>query len=125
MMLSGRGTPLGFLLQTLATLMIWSGASAAQDHIIETETGPLKVEAIAKGLDHPWGLSLLPDGRMLVTERPGRLRIVAQDGTLSEPLQGLPEIAARGQGGLLDVTLDPELPRLGTGQVARWQTAAP
>jgi glucose/arabinose dehydrogenase len=108
MMLSGRGTPLGFLLQTLATLMIWSGASAAQDHIIETETGPLKVEAIAKGLDHPWGLSFLPDGRMLVTERPGRLRIVAQDGTLSEPLQGLPEISARGQGGLLGVTLDPD-----------------
>lgn len=108
MMLIARGTSLGLLLQGLATLTMWSGVSAAQDRIIETETGPLKVEAIAQGLDHPWGLSFLPDGRMLVTERPGRLRIVAQDGTLSEPLQGLPEIAAVGQGGLLDVALDPD-----------------
>jgi glucose/arabinose dehydrogenase len=108
MLLSEHGTPLGLLLLTLAALTMRSGASAAQDRIIETETGPLKVEAIAQGLDHPWGLSFLPDGRMLVTERPGRLRIVAQDGTLSEPLQGLPEIAASGQGGLLDVTLDPD-----------------
>ena len=96
------------LLQGVATLTIWSGASAAQDRIIETETGPLKMETIANGLDHPWGLSFLPDGRMLVTERPGRLRIVAPDGTLSEPLQGLPEISAIGQGGLLDVALDPD-----------------
>lgn len=108
MMLFGRGTPLGLLLQSLAALTIWSGTALAQDRTIETETGPLKVEVIAKGLDHPWGLTFLPDGRMLVTERPGRLRIVAQDGTLSEPLRGLPEIAARGQGGLLDVTLDPD-----------------
>ncbi len=108
MMPIGRKTPLGLLLQGVATLTIWSGASAAQDRIIETETGPLKMETIANGLDHPWGLSFLPDGRMLVTERPGRLRIVAPDGTLSEPLQGLPEISAIGQGGLLDVALDPD-----------------
>ena len=90
MMLFGRGTPLGLLLQSIAALTIWSGTAVAQDRTIETETGALKVEVIAKGLDHPWGLTFLPDGRMLVTERPGRLRIVAQDGTLSEPLQGLP-----------------------------------
>ncbi len=107
-MLFGRGTPLGLLLQSVAALTIWSGTAVAQDRTVETETGPLKVEVIAKGLDHPWGLTFLPDGRMLVTERPGRLRIVALDGTLSEPLRGLPEIAASGQGGLLDVTLDPD-----------------
>ncbi len=66
-----------------------------------------KVETVATGLDHPWAMAWLPDGRMLVTERPGRLRIVAEDGTLSAPLAGLPRVDARGQGGLLDVALSP------------------
>jgi glucose/arabinose dehydrogenase len=66
-----------------------------------------KVTDIAKGLQHPWGVELLPDGRFLVTERPGRLRIVARDGQLSEPLTGVPAVNARGQGGLLDVALSP------------------
>jgi aldose sugar dehydrogenase len=65
------------------------------------------VETIAKGLEHPWGLQFLPDGRMLVTERPGRLRLVSRDGTLSPPVAGVPPVAAVGQGGLLDVALDP------------------
>jgi glucose/arabinose dehydrogenase len=65
------------------------------------------METIARGLVHPWGLELLPDGRMLVTERPGRLRIVDRDGSLSPPLAGVPAVLARGQGGLLDVALDP------------------
>ena len=55
----------------------------------------------------PWGLAFLPDGKMLVTERPGRLRVVSADGKLSEPVAGLPAVDARGQGGLLDVALDP------------------
>ena len=67
----------------------------------------IKVDTVASGLVHPWGLELLPDGRMLVTERSGRLRIVGRDGALSNPLAGVPQVAARGQGGLLDVTLDP------------------
>ncbi len=67
----------------------------------------LKVVTVASGLEHPWGLQFLPDGRMLVTERPGRLRYVSPSGQLSEPLAGLPAVAARGQGGLLDVRLDP------------------
>jgi glucose/arabinose dehydrogenase len=70
-------------------------------------TGALRAETAAKGLEHPWALEFLPDGRMLVTERPGRLRIVSRDGTLSKPLEGVPKVAARGQGGLLDVALDP------------------
>jgi glucose/arabinose dehydrogenase len=67
----------------------------------------LEVTTIARGLEHPWSLAFLPDGRMLVTERPGRLRVVAADGTLSAPLGGVPEVFAQGQGGLLDVVLDP------------------
>jgi glucose/arabinose dehydrogenase len=62
---------------------------------------------VASGLDHPWGLALLPDGRWLVTERPGRLRIVAADGAKGEPIAGLPAVDARGQGGLLDVAVGP------------------
>ncbi len=62
---------------------------------------------VAQGLDHPWALAFLPDGRMLVTERPGRLRIVGRSGELSEPLAGVPQARAGGQGGLLDVALSP------------------
>ena len=69
--------------------------------------GIVRVETVAGGLEHPWGLAFLPDGRMLVTERPGRLRIVEGRGGLAEPLGGVPAVLARGQGGLLDVELDP------------------
>jgi glucose/arabinose dehydrogenase len=62
---------------------------------------------VASGLSHPWGLALLPDGAWLVTERPGRMRIVAADGAKGEPIAGLPAIDARGQGGLLDVAISP------------------
>jgi glucose/arabinose dehydrogenase len=65
------------------------------------------VVTVAEGLQNPWGLAFLPDGRMLVTEKPGRLRVVTADGKLSEPVAGLPAVDARGQGGLLDVALDP------------------
>ncbi len=69
--------------------------------------GKVTAETVAKGLEHPWALAFLPDGRILVTERAGRLRIVEKDGRLSRAITGLPEVAARGQGGLLDVALDP------------------
>ena len=68
---------------------------------------PGRVTTVATGLEHPWALEFLPDGRMLVTERPGRLRIVSRDGKLSAPLGGVPRVHAVGQGGLLDVALDP------------------
>jgi glucose/arabinose dehydrogenase len=68
---------------------------------------PARVTTVTQGLQHPWGLSFLPDGRMLVTERPGRLRLVGRDGQLSEPLAGVPAVHARGQGGLLDVAPGP------------------
>ena len=63
---------------------------------------------IASGLSHPWGLAFLPDGRMLVTERPGRMRIVAATGELGPAIVGVPDVDARAQGGLLDVALDPK-----------------
>jgi glucose/arabinose dehydrogenase len=88
-------------------LMATAGSSLAADNVIDTKEGSIKVETVASGLDHPWGLAFLPDGRMLVTERPGELRIVAKDGSKSEPLKGVPEVFAQGQGGLLDVKLDP------------------
>jgi aldose sugar dehydrogenase len=72
-----------------------------------SEKRAITVETVAKGLENPWGLAFLPDGRMLVTERPGRMRVVAVDGTLSPPLTGVPNVVARGQGGLLDVAPDP------------------
>ena len=62
----------------------------AQPASVTTQTGPVAVERFAGGLVHPWGMAFLPDGRLLVTERPGRLRIVSPDGTLSEPLAGVP-----------------------------------
>src|SRR5215203_3989108 len=67
----------------------------------------VKAETFARGLEHPWGLAVLPDGRLLVTERPGRLHIVEKNGRLSPPLSGVPKVYAQGQGGLLDVALDP------------------
>jgi glucose/arabinose dehydrogenase len=69
--------------------------------------GSVRVEVVARGLEHPWALAFLPDGRMLVTERPGRLRIVDAGGRVSEPLPGVPDVFTSRQGGLLDVALDP------------------
>jgi glucose/arabinose dehydrogenase len=65
------------------------------------------VKTVANGLDHPWSLAFLPDGQMLVTERPGRLRYVTANGKLSAPIRGVPKVDARDQGGLLDVIVDP------------------
>lgn len=78
---------------------------------VRTDKLEVIVETVARNLQNPWSLAFLPDGRMLVTERPGRLRIVSPDGAISEPIGGLPSIAARGQGGLLDVVLDPAFAR--------------
>ncbi len=80
-----------------------NSAIAAQTDAPKAETTPIKVEAIATGLENPWSLAFMPDGRMLVTERPGRLRIVSKDGKISKPVSGVPKVYASGQGGLLDV----------------------
>ena len=66
------------------------------------------VLVLARGLDHPWAVEPMPDGRLLVTERPGALRVVSADGAVGEPVAGLPDVEAGGQGGLLDIALSPE-----------------
>lgn len=81
-----------------------------------------EVVTVAEGLDKPWAIAFLPDGRMLVTEKPGRLRIVTQEGQLSEPVSGLPEVDARDQGGLLDVVLDPDYAQ---NKLIYWSYAEP
>lgn len=83
-------------------------AWAAQSDAPQAPSTAVKVEVVAKGLSHPWGLQFLADGRLLVTERDGRLRLVAMDGRLSAPVEGVPEVHARGQGGLFDVRLAPD-----------------
>jgi glucose/arabinose dehydrogenase len=79
------------------------GVAAAQP----APSPPLEVTPVARGLQNPWGMAFLPDGRVLVTERPGRLRLVERDGRLSQPIAGVPAVHAVGQGGLLGMALDP------------------
>lgn len=88
----------------VATLMVACVLPAAQ---IPDKAAPYRLKVVAEGLEFPWSLAFLPDGRMLVTERPGRLRIIAADGQLSPPVAGVPKVFAQRQGGLLDVVLDP------------------
>ena len=76
-----------------------------------TQAQAVRPEPVASGLENPWGLAFLPGGRFLVTERPGRLRVISADGRLGPPVAGLPEIAAGGQGGLLDVITDSDFAR--------------
>jgi len=71
-------------------------------------TTPYEVKVLTEGLNRPWGIAVLPDGRFLITEKGGTLRIAAADGTLSEPISGLPPVNDAGQGGLLGITLDPD-----------------
>jgi glucose/arabinose dehydrogenase len=92
----------------LALLFTGTGACQEAQHVAASGETKVTVTAVASGLEHPWGLAFLPDGRMLVTERAGRLRYVGKDGALSEPIAGVPSVHAVGQGGLLDVILDPE-----------------
>ena len=90
----------------LAGALIAGGGASAPAQVFPSPAGDLAVPTAAKGLDHPWALAFLPDGRMLVTERPGRMRIVGKDGTLSPALADVPTVFASGQGGLHDVVLD-------------------
>lgn len=74
---------------------------------VESSAGPLTATVLADGLDHPWALGFLPDGRFLVTERSGQL-LVVESGVVSGAVEGVPRVAARGQGGLLDLALAPD-----------------
>ncbi len=94
----------GIWLTAWSLFVLAAGAGAQTIH---SEEHPLRVVTVVEGLEHPWSLAFLPDGRILVTERPGRLRIISEGKLDPQPVVGLPPIAARGQGGLLDVALHP------------------
>lgn len=90
-------------------LTLAGGPAVAAERAIVTERHTFRIVKLVQGLEHPWSLAFLPDGRMLVTERAGRLRVISADHKLDpRPVAGLPEIVAHGQGGLLDVVLHPQ-----------------
>jgi glucose/arabinose dehydrogenase len=92
-----------------AVLTFAAPVSAAQTQQLKSEEGTLEVTTVVKGLERPWSVAFLPDQQgMLVTERSGNLRQISADGQLSAPLSGVPEVWAKGQGGLLDVVLSPD-----------------
>jgi glucose/arabinose dehydrogenase len=99
------------LILLLAALLLPTRGVLAAPQTFPSSAGDLKVETVAGGLVHPWSLVFLPDGRMLVTERPGRMRIVTRDGKLSPPVANVPRVFAVSQGGLLDVILDRDFAR--------------
>lgn len=91
---------------TLTTSLLIVTATRGANTSFDSSAGPLEIETVAGGLSTPWSLAFLPDGRLMVTERPGRLRVVTRNGQLSPPVGGVPEVWASGQGGLLDLALD-------------------
>jgi glucose/arabinose dehydrogenase len=96
-----------FIALAASALSAASAALADPAKTINTQKIAVKVETIASGLDHPWAVEVLPDGAYLVTERPGHMRVI-RNGKLSDPIAGVPAVHSRGQGGLLDVALDPK-----------------
>jgi aldose sugar dehydrogenase len=107
-----RKTPFAIIGTVLTvTVLSASGPAFAVDEVFNTEKAEVHVTTFADGLTEPWGLAALPDGGFLVTEKQGNLRYVTSGGKLSAPLKGVPKVDSRGQGGLLDVALDPEFQR--------------
>jgi glucose/arabinose dehydrogenase len=88
-----------------------SAPPAAEAQVIQSERHAFRVTTVVEGLEHPWGLAFLPGGDLLVTERPGRLRLIRGGVLEAEPIAGVPEVWASGQGGLLDVALHPDFER--------------
>ena len=91
---------------SIAASIALAGSACAATQTFPSSAGPIAVETVVNGLQHPWALAFLPDGRMVLTERPGRMRIATRDGKLSAAIAGLPKVFASGQGGLLDVAID-------------------
>lgn len=100
--------PICLTVATVAATAFTIGLKEQQNDGEATQEINVDIQELARGLNHPWGMTFLPDGRLLVTEREGQLRILDTNNRLSEPLQGVPEVFKRGQGGLLDVELDPD-----------------
>jgi glucose/arabinose dehydrogenase len=118
-----RRTPETALIACLVLVApLLASAQAPRSPTPSATRASIRVETVAQGLEHPWGLAFLPDGRVLVTERPGRLRLVQRDGRLSDPLGGVPAVQTGGQGGLLDVALDP---RFGDNRIVYLSYAEP
>jgi aldose sugar dehydrogenase len=101
---SPKSSLIALVVGSVVSVAALSNPSVGQT--FKSEHGTIKVVTVAKGLENPWSLAFLPDGRMLVTERPGRLRIVSKSGQVGPPVGGVPKVYANGQGGLLDVILD-------------------
>src|SRR5688572_18758174 len=98
-------------------------AFAGQTDAPEQKLGvAFDVVTVVEGLQNPWAVAFLPGGKMLITERPGRLRVLGTDGKLSPPVAGLPAVFARAQGGLLDVALDPAFAK---NSLIYWSYAEP
>lgn len=92
-----------FLSFCLSTTLTVSAQPAPEPPAVQARVTP-----VVSGLDHPWAMAFLPEGGVLITERPGSLRLLRIPGGLSKPLAGVPKVAAQGQGGLLDVALSPD-----------------
>jgi glucose/arabinose dehydrogenase len=85
-----------------------SACGAENPRTVQTQSGSIAVQVVASDLDDPWAVAFLPDGRMLVTQRSGRIRIVTRNGEVSAPIAGVPAVYSSGQGGLLDIALAPD-----------------
>lgn len=110
-----RAAARGAFLFCLALACLNAGVSSSLAQATGTEPAAVdfagarvRVVPFASGLEHPWAMAFLPDGRLLVTERPGRLRLLDQSGAIRAVVSGVPEVVAEGQGGLLDIALDPD-----------------
>lgn len=90
-----------------AAMLAFASVASADQHV-ESDLHDFHVVTVVEGLDHPWAMAFLPEGNILVTERDGRLRVVRDGGLAPDPVAGLPDIVAQGQGGLMDVTLHPD-----------------
>lgn len=97
---------------SIVSLSLGASGALAQNSAptMRTQEATVRAVTVAGGLENPWAMAFLPDGRLLVTERPGRMRVV-KDGQVSPPLRNVPQVFDSGQGGLLDVALDPEFVR--------------
>lgn len=97
---------------SIVSLSLGASGALAQNSAptMRTQEATVRAVTVAGGLENPWAMAFLPDGRLLVTERPGRMRVV-KDGQVSPPLRNVPQVFDSGQGGLLDVALDPEFAR--------------
>jgi len=100
-----RQQPFTIFLYLVSAILVGVACTAG---VSSEDDDQVEVEELASGLKHPWGMAFLPDGKLLVTERDGQLRMLGADKKLSDPVAGVPEVFNEGQGGLLDVALDPD-----------------